>query len=159
MAPAELPTPAISIYLDADACPVKEEAYRVAARYALPVFVVSNAWMQTPDKGRVTSIVVGDGFDEADDWIVERVGATDIVVTEDIPLAARCLDRGAAVLSSKGRIFSRDSIGSALAGRELLALLRESGQSTGGPSPLAPKDRSQFLSSLDEIVQRLRRRR
>lgn len=149
----------LDIYVDADACPVKEETYRVAARYELTVYVVSNTWMQTPERGRVELVEVGDGLDAADDWIAEHAGAGDIVITADIPLAARCLPRGARVLDGKGREFSADSIGSALAQRELLSELREMGTITGGPAPFEAKDRSRFLGRLDHIVQALRRKR
>ena len=149
----------LDIYIDADACPVKDETYRVATRYELKVYVVSNSWMRTPDKGQVELVLVGDGFDAADDWVAEHAGDGDIVVTSDIPLAARCLACGARVLDAKGKEFKEESIGSALASRELLADLRDLGEITGGPAPLEKKDRSRFLSRLDEVVQAIRRRR
>ena len=149
----------LDIYLDADACPVKEETYRVAKRYDLKVFLVSNSWMRSPSEGRVELVVVDDGFDAADDWMVEHATEGDIVVTADIPLAARCLAKGARVLDAKGKEFKNDSIGSALASRELLSMLRDMGEMTGGPAPLEKKDRSRYLGRLDEIVQALRRRR
>ena len=149
----------LDIYVDADACPVKDEIYKVARRYDLRVYVVANTWMRTPDDGRVELVRVDDGFDAADDWVVEHAGAGDIVVTVDIPLAARCLERGARVLGSQGREFTPDSIGTALAKRELLAGLREMGEMTGGPAPMEKKHRSQFLQTLDRVVQQLRRAR
>jgi len=146
------------VYIDADACPVKDEVYRVAGRYELPVFVVANSWMRTPLESRVELVVVKGDFDAADDWIVERAEDGDIVITADIPLASRCLEKGAAVLGNRGREFTSDSIGEALASRELLSQLRDMGEIGGGPPPLGKKDRSQFLQQLDVIVQRIRRR-
>ena len=125
----------LDLYVDADACPVKDEIYRVAKRYDLAVFVVTNAWMFTPPAGRVELVLVGQGFDAADDWIAERASEGDIVITADIPLAARCLARGARALDAKGREFTPDAIGSALASRELLSDLRDLGVVTGGPAP------------------------
>ena len=147
----------LEIYIDADACPVKEEIYRVAKRYGLQVHVVSNSWMRVPEQTGVALVRVDDGFDAADDWVAERAGAGDIVVTSDIPLAARCLARGARVLDGKGKEFSEGSIGSALAARELLAGLRDMGERTGGPAPLEQKDRSRFLERLDQLVHAQRR--
>lgn len=141
------------IYVDADGCPVKEEVYRVADRYALNVTLVANSWMRTPESARITLKLVGNGMDEADDWIVEHAGAGDIVVTADIPLAARCLKKGASAVGPKGRIYTEASIGEALATREILSHLREHGTMTGGPAPFAKPDRSRFLRSLDELVQ------
>ena len=141
------------IYVDADGCPVKDEVYRVAGRYSLNVTLVANSWMRTPESPRVSFKLVGDGMDEADDWIVEHAGGGDIVVTADIPLAARCLKQGAAAVGPKGRIYTEASIGEALATREILAHLREHGTMTGGPAPFAKTDRSRFLRSLDELVQ------
>jgi uncharacterized protein YaiI (UPF0178 family) len=147
----------LTVYIDADACPVKDETYRVAGRYELPVFVVSNSWIRTPSAGEVELVVVKGDFDAADDWIVERVEADDIVITGDIPLAARCLEKGAAVLGTRGKEFTSDSIGDALASRELLSQLRDMGEVGGGPPPIAKKDRSEFLQRLDGIVQRIRK--
>jgi len=141
------------IYIDADGCPVKEETYRVAKRYGLKVVLAANSWMRVPASGSIELVVVGDGMDEADDWIAERAGTGDIVVTGDIPLAARCLEKGARVLGLRGKPFTEESIGDALASRELLSHLREAGAVTGGPSAITKKDRSRFLESLDNIVQ------
>ena len=147
------------LYVDADACPVKEEVYRVARRYGLPVSVVANAWIRVPAEPLIEPVVVDAGPDVADDWIAERAGAGDIVVTADIPLAARCLPAGAQVIAPNGRPFTPDSIGSAMAGRAVGEHLRSMGEITGGPKPFAPADRSRFLSALDEAVQRARRAR
>ena len=144
------------IYVDADDCAVKDEVFRVAKRYALPVTLVANRWMFTPDDGRVALVVVGDGLDAADDWIVEHVAANDIVICSDIPLAARCVDRGARVVNSRGRVFTADDVGHALATRDLLKQLRESGVPTPGPKPFGPRDRSEFLQALDREVHRAR---
>jgi uncharacterized protein YaiI (UPF0178 family) len=147
-----------TIYVDADACPVKDEVYRVARRYAVPVKVVANAPLRVPPGGLVESVVCP-GFGAADDWIAERAGPADVVVTADIPLAARCLARGARVLDPKGQPFTETDIGSALALRGLLDELRQGGALTGGPSPMTPRDRSRFLSKLDEAVNAARRAR
>ena len=143
----------IEIFVDGDACPVKEETYVVATRYDVPVALVANAPMHVPKDLGVEMIVVDQGPDAADDWIVENVRSGDVVVTADIPLAARCLEAGARVLGTHGRIFSEDSIGGQLAVRELKTQLRESGVASGGPPPISSKDRSRFLSKLDELVQ------
>lgn len=155
MADAVAPT----IYVDADACPVKDEVYRVAKRCALPVVLVANMGMRVPGDGDVSLIVVGDGFDEADDWIVDHVNRHDIVVTTDIPLAGRCVAKGALALNPKGHVFTEENIGGALANREFLASMREHGEMTGGPAPFTPKDRSCFLQKLDDLVQKARRGR
>jgi uncharacterized protein len=147
-----------SIYIDADACPVKNEIYRVAERYSLKVYVVSNSYLGVPRDPRVELVVVSDGFDAADNWIAERAGQDDIVVTADIPLADRSLKKGAVVIGSNGVPFTTASIGMAMASRELMSNLRAMGEVTGGPKPMAQRDRSRFLSALDEAVQRLRRR-
>jgi uncharacterized protein YaiI (UPF0178 family) len=149
---------AIAILIDADACPVKEEAFRVARRYGVPVKVVSNAWLNVPREPLIDRIVVDAGFDAADDWIVERADAASIVVTADILLADRCLKRGAAVIAPNGKPFDAASIGNAVAQRALMADLRAMGEVSGGPAPFAKADRSRFLSALDETVNRLRRR-
>jgi uncharacterized protein YaiI (UPF0178 family) len=144
-----------TIYIDADACPVKDEVYRVARRYGLRVAVVANAPMRVP--GGLAEMVVRPGFGAADDWIAGQAGPGDIVVTADIPLAARCLERSALVLGPKGDPFTENDIGSALALRELLDGLRQSGVATGGPASMTPRDRSRFLSKLDEMVNAVRR--
>ncbi len=148
---------ALEIYVDADACPVKAEIYRVAQRYGVKVFVVSNALIAIPNDPLIERAIVSDRFDAADDWIADRVGPISIVVTADIPLAGRCLAKGASVIGSTGRPFTRDSIGMALATRELMSNLRAMGEITGGPKPMAGKDKSRFLSALDETIVRLRR--
>jgi uncharacterized protein YaiI (UPF0178 family) len=147
-----------AIYIDADACPVKDEIYRVAARYRLPVFVVCNSWIRTPTDPRVTLAVVDEGPDVADDWIAERASAGDIVVTADIPLAQRTLDKGAQALHPNGRLFTTDNIGGALASRAIGEHLRSMGEITGGPRAFAPADRSRFLQSLDAAVTRVQAR-
>lgn len=145
------------IYVDADACPVKEEIYRVARRYGLPVTLVANSFMRCPAGPGIELVVVAHGLDGADDWIVDRVAARDIVVTGDIPLAARCLDKGAHVLGHKGRPFTPENIGEALASRQLLQQLRDQGLMMGGPPPFTAKDRSLFLQQLDQMVNAVRR--
>ena len=149
----------IRIFVDGDACPVKDEVFRVADRYALQVFVVANAFMRVPRDERIKLIVVDAGPDVADDWIIERIGSSDIVVTADIPLAHRALKRGASVIGTTGRPFTTDSIGAALATRDLMEHLRGTGEILGGgPPPFAKSDRSRFLSALDDAVNRLRRK-
>ena len=140
------------IYVDADACPVKEEVYRVAQRYGLSVVLVSNAWLRAPSEEWLELVVVGAELDAADAWIVEHVTGDDIVVTADIRLAALCLEKGAGVLGPRGRPFTEDSIGGALATRELMSQLREMGEVSGGPPPFEKRDRSQFLQALDRMV-------
>jgi uncharacterized protein YaiI (UPF0178 family) len=147
-----------AIYVDADACPVKAEIYRVAERYRLKVFVVSNSYLNVPRDPRHELVVVSDGFDAADNWIAERVGPDDIVVTADIPLADRSLKAGASVIGNAGVPFTPASIGMAMANRELLSNLRAMGEITGGPKPMAQRDRSRFLSALDETIQKIRRK-
>jgi len=144
----------IEIFVDADACPVKDEIYRVASRYALPVSVVANSRLYVPPGLGALLVLVPEGPDAADDWIAQAVRPGDVVVTADVPLAARCLKAGARVLGSNGRPFDEDSIGSALATRDLKADLRGAGVQTGGPPPLSARDRQRFLSKLDELVQR-----
>jgi uncharacterized protein YaiI (UPF0178 family) len=148
----------LDIFIDADGCPVKEEVYRVAQRYGLHVTVVANSRIRIPFGDRVKLVVVEGQFDAADDWIVEHVTADDIVVTGDIPLAARCLDREALVLGHRGDALTRDSIGEALANRALLAHIRELGTITAGPAPFENRDRSRFLQRLDETIQAVRRK-
>lgn len=145
---------AIHIYVDADACPVKDEAVRVAVRYSLSLTFVSNQRMRPIVGPNVEQVVVASGFDAADDWIVERVEVGDIVVTADIPLAARCLEKGGRVLNSNGSLFDTDTIGSALAMRELNAYLRESGDIKGHNPSFTKRDRSQFLQALDLLIQK-----
>ena len=147
----------LNIYLDADACPVKEEAYRVARRYELKVFVVSNAAMRVPIGDWLEAVVLPDGFSAVDDWVAEHAGPGDIVVTADIPLAERCLKKGAAVLGPKGHAFTENDIGNALATRALMDELRQAGAITGGPAPMTRQDRSRFLSRLDELIHAARR--
>jgi uncharacterized protein YaiI (UPF0178 family) len=149
----------LKIYVDADACPVKEEVCRVAERYDLDVTLVANSWMRVPGGKRIRLKVVDEGFDAADDWIADNVECDDIVISADIPLAARCLEKGAAVIGPGGRPFTEDNIGEVMAGRELLSELREAGEVTGGPAPFAKKDRSRFLQRLDEAVHAIRRKR
>jgi uncharacterized protein len=144
----------IRILVDADACPVKPEIFRVAKRHGLKVFLVSNSWMRIPREDWLELVVVNDAFDAADNWIAEQSSANEIVVTGDILLASRCLKNGAAALDSKGRLFTDDSIGGALANRELMAHLREIGAVSGGPAPIENRDRSKFLHALDELVRR-----
>src|SRR5215210_3690274 len=134
-----------TFYVDADACPVKDEVYRVAARYGLPVFVVSNSWIRVPRDERITPVVVDDRPDAADDWIAERAVKGDVVITADIPLADRALKAGAQALHPTGRSFTSDSIGSALASRAIGEHLRSMGEMTGGPRPFTAPDRSRFL--------------
>jgi uncharacterized protein YaiI (UPF0178 family) len=140
-----------TIYIDADACPVKDETYRVARRYAVRVAVVANAPLRVPADA-LFELVVRAGFGAADDWIAEQAGVGDVVITADIPLAARCLAKDARVLGPKGNPFTESDIGSALAMRDLMDELRQGGVVTGGPAPMTPKDRSRFLSKLDELV-------
>jgi uncharacterized protein YaiI (UPF0178 family) len=146
----------LTIYIDADACPVKEEIYRVARRYGLRVAVVANAPLRVPPDPLV-ELVVRPGFGAADDWIAEQAGPGDIVITADIPLAARGLAKEALVLDAKGNRFTDNDIGAALATRELMDVLRQGGTITGGPAPMTPRDRSRFLSRLDEAVNAVRR--
>ncbi|HLY54027.1 MAG TPA: YaiI/YqxD family protein [Stellaceae bacterium] len=146
------------LYIDADACPVKEEVYRVAGRHGLEVFVVSNSWIRVPTSPKIARVVVDQGADVADDWIAERAGPGDIVVTADIPLAQRALAAGAQALHPNGRLFTTDSIGGALASRAIGEHLRSMGEITGGPKAFTPADRSKFLQALDAAVVRAKRR-
>ena len=145
------------ILVDADACPVKDEIVRVADRHGLTVILVSNAWMRGPDHPLVQRILAASGPDAADDRIAEDTGAQDIVVTNDIPLAARCLAKGARVLRPNGKTLDQNSISMALAMRDLTAHLRETGEITGGPAAFVPKDRSRFLDALETAVQAIKR--
>ena len=151
----------MQIYVDADSCPVKDEVYRVAKRYGLEVTLVSATWLRTPPERWISMEVVQDtgGLDAVDDWIVERIGPGDIVVTDDIILASRCLEKDCMAMSPRGRAFTPGSIGDALANRELMANLREVGAITGGPAGFTKADRSAFLQQLDNAVNALRRRR
>src|SRR6202167_3943808 len=152
----------ISIYVDADACPVKQEIYRVAERHAhkgtaLKIFVVSNSPIAVPRDEFIERVVVGSGMDEADNWIAERSKHGDIVITADVPLASRCVKAGAEVIAPNGRRFTEESIGHVLATRNLMDSLRSAGEMTGGPKPFGPRDRSSFLAALDQAVVRLTR--
>lgn len=147
----------MSIYVDADACPVKDEVYRVARRYGMTVHVVSNAILRVPQEELIKLVVVRGGFDAADDWIAERAAKGDIVITSDIPLAERCLGRGARVLGPKGQEFTEAAIGDAMAMRALFEMLRQSGEVGGGPAPFSKSDRSRFLSKLDETIHAAKR--
>jgi uncharacterized protein YaiI (UPF0178 family) len=156
------PSKPITIYIDADACPVKQEIYRVAERHAgkgvaLKVFVVSNSPIAVPRSEMIERVVVGAGMDEADNWIAQRAKRGDIVITADVPLASRAVKAGAAAIAPNGKPFTEDSIGNALATRNLLDSLRSAGEITGGPKPFAPRDRSEFLSALDRAIVRLTR--
>ena len=148
----------LHIFIDADACPVKQEVYRVASRCGLDVTLVANSRMRIPNEPWIALEVVANGLDAADDWIVERVQPHDIVVTADIPLASRCLKKGACVIGTTGKPFTEDNIGQSVATRDLLSELREVGEVTGGPPPLKKRDRSRFLQQLDEIIQSIRRK-
>jgi uncharacterized protein YaiI (UPF0178 family) len=148
----------LQIYIDADACPVKKEVYRVAGRYRLDVTLVANSWMRVPDEQWIRLEVVTDGLDAADDWIAGHVQPHDIVVTADIPLASRCLKNGASVISPTGKSFTDNNIGDAVASRDLMTELRGAGEITGGPPPLNKNDRSRFLQQLDNMIQSIRRK-
>ncbi|WP_273757551.1 YaiI/YqxD family protein [Bartonella sp. AU55XJBT] len=150
--------PAINLLVDADACPVKAEIYRVMNRYQLKTFIVANRFLSLPQEELIKRIVVSDGLDRADDWIVDHVHEASIVITSDILLAERVVRSGGLCLSPTGRIFDANSIGQALAMRNLMEDLREQGHVTGGPRPFCGKDRSAFLSALDLTIQRLKRR-
>ena len=145
------------LYVDADACPVKQEVYRVAGRYGLPVTLVAGGWMRIPSEPNLSLEVVDQGFDAADDWIVAHAGRGDIVITADIPLAARCIERGAYVLGPTGRPFTESNIGDAVATRNLLSEMRGAGQESGGPPPFDSRDRSRFLQALDRAIHAIQR--
>jgi uncharacterized protein len=147
----------LKILVDADACPVKEEIYRVARRYELDVILVTGTRMRTPEHRRVTLKIVEQGMDAADDWIAENAESNDIVITGDIPLASRSLAKGACVLGHTGKPFTEENIGNALATRALLSELRETGEIMGGPPPFCKRDRSRFLQELDRIINQIRR--
>ena len=148
----------IEIFVDADACPVKDEVYRVAERHGVAVAIVANAVIRVPQHPLFRRVLVGSGFDAADDWIAEAAGPATIVITADILLADRCLKAGATVIGNNGRPFTAASIGSAVATRALMADLRAMGDVSGGPAPFAKTDRSRFLQALDEAVVRIKRR-
>src|SRR6202171_5766995 len=147
------------IYVDADACPVKDEIYRVAIRHGLPVSVVAGNFIRVPQDALIERIAAGSGMDAADDWIAERAGKGDIVITSDIPLASRCVKAGAEVLAPNGKPFTEQSIGMTLAVRNLMTDLRSSGEVTGAPKPFAPRARSAFLAALDQTTRRIQRQR
>lgn len=147
----------LHIYIDADACPVKDETYRVAKRHGLAVTVVANQWMNTPNDPAIRLEVVDDGFDAADHWIVAHVGPGDIVISEDIPLAARCLAKRARVLTGRGRVYDEASIGGALAQRQLMQYLRGAGDLGGGAKPMGPRDRALFLQELEKLIQSVKK--
>jgi uncharacterized protein YaiI (UPF0178 family) len=148
----------LQIFVDADACPVKDEVVRVAERHNLPVLLVSNSWMRGPDHPLVQRFTVNNHPDAADDWIAERVTDVDVVVTSDIPLAARCVAKGAFILRPNGRPLDQDSISMAVAMRDLHTHLRETGEITRGPAPFQKQDRSRFLDALETAIQAIRRR-
>jgi uncharacterized protein YaiI (UPF0178 family) len=147
----------LEIYVDADGCPVKDEVYRVAGRHGLIVWVVANAWLRLPDDPCVRRVTVAEGLDRADDWIAERIGPGDVAITSDVPLAARCVGRGARAIAPDGRRFDSSSIGSALADRNLMTALREAGEITSGGRPFTRQDRTRFLDALDAAIQAIRR--
>jgi hypothetical protein len=151
-----VPAP-IAIYVDADACPVKDEIYKVAGRNRLKVFVVANSFINVPREPWIERVIVSSGFDAADDWIAERAARGAIVITSDIPLADRCIKAGADVIGPTGKPFTEASIGMALATRDMMADLRAMGTAGGGPKPFSARDRSAFLQALDVAVQRLKR--
>jgi len=148
----------MQILIDADACPVKEETYKVATRYKVPVVVVSNSPIRVPRDPLISRKVVSNDFDAADDWIVENTTADSVVITADILLADRCLKLGASVISPTGNPFTSASIGSAIAVRAIMSDLRAGGDNVGGPAPFSKADRSRFLSALDRVLNRLQRR-
>lgn len=147
------------IYVDADACPVKDEIYRVAARHGVSVSVVAGNFIRVPQDPLIERVAAGAGMDAADDWIAERAGKGDIVITSDIPLASRCVKAGAEVIAPNGKAFTEQSIGMTLAVRNLMTDLRSSGEVTGGPKSFAPRDRSALLSALDQTIRRIQRQR
>ncbi|MEH0196653.1 YaiI/YqxD family protein [Caulobacter sp. CCNWLY153] len=146
-----------TIYIDADACPVKDETYKVAARNGLKTYVVSNSWIRVPATPTIEQVVVNAGPDVADDWIAERAGPGDVVVTNDIPLADRVLKAGGQAIAPNGRVFTNDMIGAALASRSIGEHLRSMGEVTSGPKAFGPQDRSKFLQALDQAVVKARR--
>jgi uncharacterized protein YaiI (UPF0178 family) len=147
----------IQIYIDADGCPVKDEVYKVAARYKIKVFVVANKFLMVPSDPQIEMCVSAKGFDAVDDWIAEKITNPDVAITADILLADRCIKKGAKVINPKGNEWTEDNIGSAVANRELMQNLRHMGEMRGGPAPMDKKSRSQFLGTLDQVIQALRR--
>ncbi|NEV79285.1 YaiI/YqxD family protein [Rhodopseudomonas sp. BR0C11] len=147
------------IYVDADACPVKDEVYKVAERHHLPVTVVAGGFIRVPPHPLIERVAAGSGMDAADDWIAERIKPGDIVITADIPLASRCVKAGATAIAPNGKPFTEESIGMTLAVRNLMTDLRSTGEITGGPRAFSPRDRSTFLSALDSAIRRIARRR
>ncbi len=147
----------VDIYVDADACPVKDETVRVAARHGLKIYLVSDGGLRPSQNPRVELVIVDQGADAADDWIAEHIQKSDICVTNDIRLAARCLELGALAIKPNGDLFTENGIGLALANRELMQDLRERGEITGGPSPFSTSDRSQFLNRLETTVRAAKR--
>jgi len=147
----------VNIYIDADACPVKDETVRVATRHTLKTFMVSDGGIRPSQNPMVESVIVAQGADAADDWIADHIEKADICITNDIPLAARCLEKGALAIKPNGERFTENGIGMALANRELMASLRETGQITGGPRPYSKADRSEFLNALETTVQAAKR--
>jgi uncharacterized protein YaiI (UPF0178 family) len=147
----------LELYVDADGCPVKDEVYRVADRYGLRVWVVANAWLRVPEGPLVTRVTVSEGLDRADDWIAGRIGPGDVAITADVPLAARCVERGARVVTPDGRPFTAETVCSALATRNLMTALREAGEIRGGGRPFTRQDRSRFLGALDAALQAIKR--
>lgn len=148
----------MKIYIDADACPVKDEVYKVAERYGLQVLVVANQWINVPISSKIEMKVVDGGFDAADDWIVENSVANDIVITADILLADRCVKKEVRAIGPKGEEFTEDNVGSAVANRELMQNLRHMGEMRGGPAPMDKKARSNFLNKLDQVIQQVKRK-
>lgn len=149
--------PSIDVFVDADACPVKAEVYKVAARHGVKTWVVANSYLHVPREPLIERVVVEAGLDVADDWIAERARRGAVVITADVPLAARCVKAGADVIAPNGRAFSEQAIGMALATRNLMDQLRSEGQATRGPPPFSARDRSSFLSALDLVLVRLKR--
>lgn len=147
----------LHIHIDADACPVKEETYQVAKRHGLNVTVVANQWMGMPNDPTIRLEVVDDGFDAADNWIVAHVGKGDIVISEDIPLAARCIAKGSRVLTGRGKIYDEGSIGGALAQRQLMQYLRGAGDVKGGVKPMQASDRALFRQELEKLIQSVKK--
>lgn len=147
----------LEIYVDADACPVKEEVYRVARREGLRVRVVTNGGVRVPDDPLIERVIVPEGLDRADDWIAEKIGAGDLAITADVPLASRCVKNGARAIAPDGKSFTPSSIGAQLATRNLLTSLREAGEIRGGGRPFTRQDRSRFLGALDHAIQAIRR--